>query len=209
MNVIAWLEYELEYYNSAVHRFNHYTMRTPTSNSSIWLIDGTLLSAATPGQNGSGSNGNEGVFYIPQNWSFTIRWFSIISWTCVGGGVLPFCSWYILQPQQTRLITVRIAYISLNNVETELMALADCQSQSFNDYISQKWTATKHQWLYLCYPNFIYIYIYINGCLWCNGYRHVKWTWWHKFKSWTRLIAFYIALIPLGKVWIQIFSLQL
>ena len=29
------------------------------------------------------------------------------------------------------------------------------------------------------------------------------------FKSWTRLIAFHIALIPLGKVWIQLFSLQL
>ena len=28
-------------------------------------------------------------------------------------------------------------------------------------------------------------------------------------KSWTRLIVFHIALIPLGKVWIQLFSLQL
>ena len=26
---------------------------------------------------------------------------------------------------------------------------------------------------------------------------------WYEFKSWTRLIAFHIALIPLGKVWIQ------
>ena len=31
----------------------------------------------------------------------------------------------------------------------------------------------------------------------------------HEFKSWTRLIAFHIALIPLGKGWIQLFSLQL
>ena len=46
-------------------------------------------------------------------------------------------------------------------------------------------------------------------CPWCNGYHCRKWTWWHEFKSWTRLIAFHIALIPLGKVWIQIFSLQL
>ena len=46
-------------------------------------------------------------------------------------------------------------------------------------------------------------------CMWCNGYRRRKWTWWHGFKSWTRLIAFLIALIPLGKVWIQLFSLQL
>ena len=31
MNVIARLEYELAYYDSAVHRFNHYTTRTPFS----------------------------------------------------------------------------------------------------------------------------------------------------------------------------------
>ena len=46
-------------------------------------------------------------------------------------------------------------------------------------------------------------------CLWCNGYRRRKRTRRYKFKSWTRLIAFHIALIPLGKVWIQLFSLQL
>ena len=46
-------------------------------------------------------------------------------------------------------------------------------------------------------------------CPWCNCYRRRKWTRWHEFKSWTRLIAFHIALIPLGKVWIQLFSLQL
>ena len=39
---------------------------------------------------------------------------------------------------------------------------------------------------------------------WCNGYRHRRWTRRHEFKSWTRLIAFHIALIPLGKVWIQL-----
>ena len=32
------------------------------------------------------------------------------------------------------------------------------------------------------------------GCPWCNGYRHRKWTRRHEFKSWTRLIAFHIAL---------------
>ena len=47
------------------------------------------------------------------------------------------------------------------------------------------------------------------GCLWCNCYRRRKWTRRHEFKSWTRLIAFLMALIPLGKVWIQSFSLQL
>ena len=46
-------------------------------------------------------------------------------------------------------------------------------------------------------------------CPWCNGYRRRKWTRRLEFKSWTRLIAFHIALIPLGKVWIQLFSHQL
>ena len=44
---------------------------------------------------------------------------------------------------------------------------------------------------------------------WSNGYRRRKWTRRHEFKSWTRLIAFHIALIALGKVWIQLFSLHL
>ena len=35
---------------------------------------------------------------------------------------------------------------------------------------------------------------------WCNCYRLRKWTRRHEFKSWTRLFAFHIALIPLGKV---------
>ena len=46
-------------------------------------------------------------------------------------------------------------------------------------------------------------------CLWRNAYRRRKWSRRHEFKSWTRLIAFHIALIPLGKVWIRLFSLQL
>ena len=37
------------------------------SNSSIWLIDRTLLDAYTPGQSGPGSNVNEGVLHIPQS----------------------------------------------------------------------------------------------------------------------------------------------
>ena len=50
---------------------------------------------------------------------------------------------------------------------------------------------------------------YAKRCPWCSRYRRRKWTRRHEFKSWMRLIAFHIALIPLGKVWIQLFSLQL
>ena len=76
---------------------------------------------------------------------------------------------------------------------------------------------------YVFTQTYIYIYIYIavthththththiynriRRCPWCNGYRRRKWTWRH-FKSWTKLFAFHIALISLGKVWIQLFSL--
>ena len=42
------------------------------SNSSIWLpIDRTLSGVTTPGQSGPGSDGNEGVFHIPQSSSIT------------------------------------------------------------------------------------------------------------------------------------------
>ena len=40
----------------------------------------------------------------------------------------------------------------------------------------------------------------INRCPWCDCYRRRKWTRRHEFKSWTRLVAFHIAPIPLGKV---------
>ena len=40
MNVIARLEYELAYYDSAVHQFNHYTKRTPPrcDKESLWVF---------------------------------------------------------------------------------------------------------------------------------------------------------------------------
>ena len=44
---------------------------------------------------------------------------------------------------------------------------------------------------------------------WYDVYHCRKWTWQHEFKSWMRLIAFHIALIPLGKVWILLFSIQI
>ena len=50
---------------------------------------------------------------------------------------------------------------------------------------------------------------FFRRCPWCNCYHCRKWTRQLEFKAWTRLIAFHIALIPLGKVWIQFFSLQL
>ena len=41
------------------------------TKSFIWLVDRTRSSATIPGQSGPGSNGNEGVLYIPQSSSIT------------------------------------------------------------------------------------------------------------------------------------------
>ena len=51
--------------------------------------------------------------------------------------------------------------------------------------------------------------ISMRRCPWCNGYRHRIWTRRSEFNSWTRLIAFSHSTNTLGKVWIQLFSLQL
>ena len=68
--------------------------------------------------------------------------------------------------------------------------------------------------IHACHISFaLYIIIIIisssRWCPWGNGYRRRKWTRRDEFKAWTRLIVFHIALIPLGKVWIRLFSLQL
>ena len=67
-----------------------------TQLSSIWPIDRALLGVTTPGHSGPGSDGNEGILRIPPKlqhfWNLTIRLFSVISRTVIGGGeVLPLC----------------------------------------------------------------------------------------------------------------------
>ena len=75
---------------------------------------------------------------------------------------------------------------------------------------SKEYILRIYQEAYVLYINFLYELIKGNMAYRkCNGYRRRKWTRRHEFKSWTRLIAFHIALIPLGKIWIQLFSLQL
>ena len=52
----------------------------------------------------------------------------------------------------------------------------------------------------LCFPLKVIKLFHLWNCPWCNGYCRRKWTRRLEFKSWTRMIAFHIALIPLGKV---------
>ena len=55
--------------------------------------------------------------------------------------------------------------------------------------------------------HYYYHYYYICSC--CNGYRRMKWIQGYEFKSWTRQFGFEMVLIPMGMVWIQLFSFQL
>ena len=84
-------------------------------NSSIWPIDWTLTGATPLVKSGPGSNGNEGVPRILQNWSFTVRLFSVLSRTLVGVGLThqQRCSWRTPQSQLTgMLIAGRMSYPS-------------------------------------------------------------------------------------------------
>ena len=79
-----------------------------TQFSSIWPIDRTLSGAATAGQSGAGSKGNEEVFHIPHSNSITGTSSSDYLVSYPGhllGGLTPLqrCSWCILQPQPTVL----------------------------------------------------------------------------------------------------------
>ena len=64
-------------------------------------------------------------------------------------------------------------------------------------------------------PMFYHIYelwhslFVFRVCFWSNSYRLRKLTREHEFKSWMRMFAFYLALITLGKICIQFFSLLL
>ena len=96
VNVIAWLEFELAYSDSAVHCVNHNTTRTPpwlikvksmlipinitiSKNSfyrrrqfsCLWLIDRTLSGAITPDDSEPGSYANKRVLRVAQSCSIT------------------------------------------------------------------------------------------------------------------------------------------
>ena len=65
-----------------------------------------LTGTTTSGQNGRGSNGKKGTLYSPklQDWSLTIRLFSVITMIFVMGGCLSpqqRCIQSILHPQLT------------------------------------------------------------------------------------------------------------
>ena len=76
-------------------------------------------------------------------------------------------------------------------------SLADGQRELLPDSL---WSAGCPAHSLSAFTNYYFYKLFFRMCPWCNGYRRRKWIRRHKFKSWTRLIAFHIALIPLGKV---------
>ena len=110
----------------------------------------------------------------------------------------PLANTLLIRPMGNRLIFLQI----LDSVMWELLFCNIFNQISIS-------TINLIDLLQVCYL-LVYWLSSVNWrCPWYNSYRRRMWTRRHEFKSWTWLIAFHIALIPLGKVWIQIFFLQL
>ena len=114
------------------------------------------------------------------------------------------------QDGRTQILTIMVGpQLQLSTMrQTTQLSAHIVHSQLPTDSLSKSSNSQEHRfWAWRhshCSPIF-----YLWFIMWCNGYRRRKWTRRHEFKSWTRLIAFHIALIPLGKLWILLFSLQL
>ena len=133
----------------------------------------------------------------------------------LGGGVLPLFKEYVqcILILPTRLCLgekkalhekkyMMLATKPIKKLLKPNLSISTCSYLYIVLLINRSISTCSYQSIYL-HTNIIF-----RRCPWCNSYRRRKWTRWHEFKSWTRLIAFHIALIPLGKVWIQLFSLQ-
>ena len=104
-----------------------------------------------------------------------------------------FCSIYIYI-----YIYICIYIITVLVVTISLLGFV---ANPWSEIVTTMWDSYNHV--------FVEVPVVFRRCPWCNGYCCRKWTQRHKFQSSMRLIAFHIALIPLRKVWIQLFSLQL
>ena len=140
--------------------------------------------------------------------------FGVCVCVCVCVSLIPLqrCSRCILPPQLTGASTTGVQLLnleaaiqllldrdsSLDNVETSYYVYYDVYFHAGITVLDAIgafcWARSKGLELTLEVP------VVFWRCLWCNGYRRRKWTRRHEFKSWTRMIAFHIALIPLGKV---------
>ena len=107
-------------------------------------------------------------------------------------------NWYSCSLEEFPILFYQGDQISIWSIAVHAFLMWALTSLSVNEILLPRYV----NW----FTNFNFIWW---RCPWRNSYRRRKWTRRHEFKSWTWLIAFHIALIPLGKVWVQLFSLQL
>ena len=93
------------------------------------------------------------------------------------------------------------------NFKDSLTIIGTCSKNELFKSIAEKYCCLMFSHIstvlsYLWQILLVNIYMISLEATWYNGYRRRKWTRWQEFKSWTRLIAFLIALILFGKVWI-------
>ena len=152
------------------------------TNSSIWPRDRTISGVTTTSHSRPGKDGNKWVLRIPLISYITGTWLSdcLVSYA---GHLLAGGEFYSSAEMQSVYSTRSPWLGNITELKQRISFSLHCGSPPWHN-----------GW---------------RRCPWCNGYRRRNWTRRHEFKSWTRLITFHIALIPLGKVWIQLFSLQL
>ena len=112
---------------------------------------------------------------------------------------------------QPFLCSLCLSFLSITTESRCCFKIYKSQLRSILEYYTQDWAllARQENWNVILRLEGKQRRVFLRRCPWCNGYRRRNWTRQHEFKSWTRLIVFHKALIPLGKVWIQLFSLQL
>ena len=103
MNVIAWLEYELTYYDSAVHHFNPYTTGTPPWQEEVRLL---LYS-----QDDINNNNNTGGRFWYEQVYFLLSWWHEERDTISKGPMLIILCWQPLPPRATHLVVSEITHI--------------------------------------------------------------------------------------------------
>ena len=122
MNVIAQLEYELAYYDPVVHRFNHYTTRTPPVSVVVSVeISWRYYFQNTP------------LTSMSYSFLFMIRMHSQWCWLY---GKMVFCSWKLalsISVMLSVIISVEINWS--HNFESKLHILTKFQYHSLQAVI--------------------------------------------------------------------------
>ena len=145
-----------------------------TNGRSVWSIRGTMWKINLIWS-----------FNMRVSWSayelFTRPWYTIINWITITRKFSKHCMWHT-EPLDSCISPILLGWRSCDlphwrsNWHFHMSSGSVCCAQ--------------------CLLNFLFRVI---QCPWCTGYRRRKWTRRFEFKSWTRLIAFHIALIPLGR----------